>query len=117
MSSREQDLPLAERACIPATQIIDVLKSLSSTLIFNTANSEERLALASRLRHWVVEDGTYLIREGDGDRNRSAIFMIGERRGGGSVGQAKSRARKLSRGAHWSAGRLGRVHACRPRGA
>ncbi|CAM9696759.1 unnamed protein product, partial [Scytosiphon promiscuus] len=71
-----KDLPLAERACIPAKQIIDVLQSLSSTLIFNTANSEERLALASRLRHWVVEDGTYLIREGDGDRNRSAIFMI-----------------------------------------
>lgn len=58
--------------------MIDVLDTLSSTLIFNTANEEERLALASRLRHWVVVDGTYLIREGDGDRNESAIFMIGE---------------------------------------
>ena len=55
-----------------------MLESLSSTLIFNSANREEKLALASRLRHWVVEDGTYLIREGDGDRNRSAIFVIGE---------------------------------------
>lgn len=60
-------------------EVPEVLESLSSTLIFNSANSDERLALASRLRHWVVADGTYLIREGDGDRNRSAIFMIGER--------------------------------------
>lgn len=72
------DLQIADRACIPATEVIQVLNSLSDTLIFNTANSQERLALASRLRHWVVADGTYLIREGDGDRNRSAIFMIGE---------------------------------------
>ncbi|CAN0019132.1 unnamed protein product [Ectocarpus sp. 4 AP-2014] len=71
-----KDRPFAERACIPATEVIDVLEDLSGTLIFNTATSQERLALASRLRHWVVADGTYLIREGDGDRNRSAIFMI-----------------------------------------
>lgn len=75
--TNEQDRPFAERACIPATEVIDVLDNLSGTLIFNTATSQERLALASRLRHWVVADGTYLIREGDGDRNRSAIFMIG----------------------------------------
>ncbi|CAM9360366.1 unnamed protein product, partial [Ectocarpus fasciculatus] len=71
-----KDRPFAERACIPVTEAIDVLGDLSGTLIFNTATSQERLALASRLRHWVVADGTYLIREGDGDRNRSAIFMI-----------------------------------------
>lgn len=74
----QMDLQIADRACIPATEVIEVLNSLSDTLIFNTANSQERLALASRLRHWVVADGTYLIREGDGDRNRSAIFMIGK---------------------------------------
>lgn len=71
-------MPFAERACIPVEEVVDALGSLSSTLIFNTANNHERLALASRLRYWVVQDGTYLIREGDGDRNRSAIFMIGE---------------------------------------
>lgn len=78
VARKQKSLPLAERECIPTHQVIDVLESLSSTLIFNSANKEEKLALASRLRHWVVEDGTYLIREGDGDRNRSAIFVIGE---------------------------------------
>lgn len=77
----QTDLQFADRECIPVEEVPEVLDSLSSTLIFNSANKEERLALASRLRHWVVADGTYLIREGDGDRNRSAIFMIGERVG------------------------------------
>lgn len=74
---------LAERKCIPTKDVLGVLQTLSSTLIFNTATKEERLALASRLRRWAVEDGTYLIREGDGDTNQSAIFMIG----GYSIGQ------------------------------
>lgn len=82
-SSREsqpeqENLRLADRAFIPTSEVIDTLETLAGTLIFNTATREERLALASRLRRWVVEDGTYLIREGDGDRNQSAIFMIGE---------------------------------------
>lgn len=74
---QERSFNLVERACIRPTEVFGVLDTLSSTVIFNTANHEERLALASRLRHWVVEDGAYLIREGDGDRNRSAVFMIG----------------------------------------
>lgn len=80
-NTREQQrsLRLAQRACIPPTEVFAVLEALSNTLIFNSANPEERLALASRLRHWAVEDGTYLIREGDGDSHRSAIFMIGKK--------------------------------------
>lgn len=73
-----QDSPhLAERECISAKEVFGVVEALSSTLIFASANAEERLALGSRLRHWAVEDGTYLIREGDGDRHRSAVYMIG----------------------------------------
>ncbi|CAN0112279.1 unnamed protein product [Ascophyllum nodosum] len=68
---------LAERAFIPTIEVFNALETLSGTLIFNAANKEERLALASRLRHWVVEDGTYLIREGDsGNTSETAIFMV-----------------------------------------
>ena len=70
---------LAERAFIPTIEVFNALETLSGTLIFNAANKEERLALASRLRHWVVEDGTYLIREGDsGNTSETAIFMVGK---------------------------------------
>ncbi|CAM9489797.1 unnamed protein product, partial [Sphacelaria rigidula] len=72
----QRNLRLTERACVHPTEVLSVLNTLSSTLIFNNANQEERIALASRLRHWVVDDGTYLIREGDGDSIPPAIFMI-----------------------------------------
>lgn len=78
MKPERQSSGLTDRECIHATEVLSVLDSLSSTIIFNTATNEERLALAKRLRHWAVEDGTYLIREGDGDTSRSALFIIGE---------------------------------------
>jgi hypothetical protein len=69
-----QNKVLLQAQRVAKSDVFTVLEALSGTLIFKSASPEERVLLAHRLRRMVVEDDTYLIREGE--ECEPAVFMI-----------------------------------------
>jgi CRP-like cAMP-binding protein len=83
-----QDKWLRSTETMRPDRVFEVLEELRESLVFKNATAEEKVLLAHRLRHLSVEDGTYLIREGE--ESEPALFIIAAGRATISVNKTQA---------------------------